>query len=166
MNTIFKILLISITILTACQNEDKKLFWISENKGHINDFIFIAESTNKPYISYDSLLYFLTNEEILSAKKLMFKNFGKIYSNNEFDVYILLKEGSDSGRDYTYIIRTFTKNYRIIDSYDLAYWIDSKNLYCVGSIDQNLIIKRICKQNEEVKIINKEGKITFFSLKH
>ena len=161
MKSIYKILSFCIILLTACETGDKNIFWISEPAGQENDFLFMAESTNVPEIKPDSLIYYLTKEEIVSAEKLTFKNFGKIHSEKEFDVYVLLKEGSDTGRDYTFIIRTFDNDFKIIDSYELASWIDSENLRCYGSIDENLIIKRDCENggNKDVMQIVNDGRI-------
>lgn len=80
----------------------------------------MAESTNVPEIKSDSLMFYLTKEEFLSAEKLTFKNFGKIHSDEQFEVHILLKQGSDTGRDYIFIIRTFDNEFKTIDSYELA----------------------------------------------
>lgn len=151
----------SIILLTACESPEKNLFWISNPYGQEEDFLFMAESTNIPEIKFDSLLFYLTKEEILSAEKLTFKDFGKIHSDKQFDVHILLKEGSDTGRDYTFIIRTFDRDFKIIDSYELASWIDSENLRCYGSINKNLVIKRSCDNGEsnDVRKITNDGRI-------
>ena len=121
----------------------------------------MAESTNIREIGLDSIIFYLTVEEFVSAEKLTFKNFGKIHSNQRFDVHILLKEGSGKGRNYTFIIRTFDSNFMIIDSYELASWIDSENLRCYGSIDENLIINRSCENgiNNDVRQIINDGRI-------
>ena len=161
MKNIFRILSFFIILLTACENKERNLFWISEPNGQENDFLFMAESTNIPEIESDSLMLYLTKEEIFSAEKLTFKNFGKIHSDQRFDVHILLKEGSDTGRNYTFIIRTFDSNFKIIDSYELASWIDSINIRCYGSIDENLIINRSCENgiNNDVRQIINDGRI-------
>ena len=161
MKTKIKIISFLIILLTACESEEKNLFWISELIGQENDFLFMSESTNIPEIKSDSLIYYLTKEEIVSAEKLTFKNYGKIHSDNEFEVYVLLKEGSDTGRDYTFIIRTFDREFKIIDSYELASWIDSENLRCYGSIDENLIVKKNCDngKNKDARQIINDGRI-------
>ena len=161
MKNIFIILSFFIILLTACENKERNLFRISEPNGQENDFLFMAESTNVREIGLDSIMFYLTLEEFVSAEKLTFKNFGKIHSNQRFDVHILLKEGSGKGRNYTFIIRTFDSNFMIIDSYELASWIDSENLRCYGSIDENLIINRSCENaiNNDVRQILSDGRI-------
>ncbi len=157
----FTILAIIVVFLTACESKERNIFWISEPNGKENDFLFMVESTNVAEISSDSLRYFLTQEELVSFKKIKFKNYGKIHSDKRFDVYVILKEGNARGRDYTFVVRTFDKNSKIIDSYDLASWIESKNTHCFGSIDEHLIIRRSCKRgkNIEVKKITNDGSI-------
>ncbi len=161
MKSLLNILSIYLIFLTSCETGAEKIFWISEPDGHENDFLFMAESTNVPEVESDSLIYYLTKEEFFAAEKLTFKNFGRIHSDKEFDVCVLLKEGSDTGRDYTFIIRTFNKKNQLIDSYELAKWIDSENLHCYGSIDKDLIIKRICQDGNEkdIRQIVNDGRI-------
>lgn len=161
MKNLFKTLSFSIILLTACESGEINLFWISEPNGQENDFLFMAESTNVPEIKSDSLMFYLTKEESSSVEKLTFKNFGKIHSDQRFDVYILLKEGSETKRDYTFIVRTFDRDFKMIDSYELASWIDSENLLCYCSIDENLIIKRSCENgvDKDVRQIVNDGRI-------
>lgn len=161
MKTIFRIISLSIILLTACYSEEKKLFRISESTGQENDFLFLAESTNVPEIKPDSLVLYLTKKEFLSTDKLTFKNFGEIYSNEEFEARILLKERSNKGRDYTFILRTFNSEFEIIDSYELAIWNDTENIHCYGSINENLIINKNCEngKNKDVMQIVNDGRI-------
>ena len=162
MKTFYKILpFLVLTILNSCKDKENILFWISEPNGRENDFLFMAESTNILPIKSDSLIYYLTVEEYLSAEKLSFKNFGKIYENEYFKVIVLLKEGSSFGRDYLFIIRTFNNDFKIIDSYELASWIDSEKRYCFGSINDDLIIKRTCNNGnvKDVRQIVNDGRI-------
>lgn len=145
----------------ACESGSKELFWIDAPQGQENDLLFLAESTNLPEIKPDSLIHYLTTEEIFSAEKMTFKDFGVIHEDDRFTVHILLKQGSDNGRDYTFIVRTFNKDFKIIDSYDLATWIDSEDQYCFGSIDKDLIIVRSCDggKNKDVRQILDDGRI-------
>ncbi len=140
-------------------------FWISETSGNENDFLYMAESTNIPEIKTDSLMYYLTEEEFLSAEKLTFKNFGKIHSSKQFDIYVLLKTGSDIGRDYTFILRT-SNNYKIIDSYNLnlAIWCLGKErvskfctthssaVNCRSAICDKYVLFDILKKSHETQI--------------
>lgn len=157
MKPIFKILTLLSLLLAACESDNRSIFWVSVPSGHENDFLFMAESTNIPKIESDSTMYFLTKEELFSAERLTFKNFGKIHSDKQFNVYVLLKEGSDIGRDYTFIIRTYDNDFRPIDSYELASWIDSENRHCYGSINEKLTIERTCMNEEVMDIMQIES---------
>jgi hypothetical protein len=161
MKNIQKILfLLMILILYNCKISDGKLFWINETETNNNDFLFMAESTNVLPIT-DSLTYYLTKKEVFAAEKVVFKNFGKIYENENFKVNVLLRIGSQTGRDYKFIIRTFGKNSKIIDSYELAEWNEQDKRFCFGSIDKKLIITKSCKNSNEkdVKKIANDGRI-------
>ncbi|KAA3639341.1 MAG: hypothetical protein DWQ02_03860 [Bacteroidetes bacterium] len=163
MKNILKTLSVFLILLTACISGDKKLFWIAEPSGHENDFLYMAESTNVPELPPDSLTFYLTSAEILSGEKLTFKNFGTIYKNRAFRLLVLLEEGSGAGRDYTFILRTYDKNFKIIDSYELAAWQEEENRFCFGSIDAELTIKRICEGTTDVRRITNEGRIIAIS---
>lgn len=162
MKTLINILSIFFVVtLIGCDKKENNIFWISEPDGQKNDLLFMAESTNILPLGSDSLMFYLTKDEFLSAEKLTFKNYGKIYENERFKVHVLLKIGSDSGRDYTFIVRTFNHDSKIIDSYNLAEWIDLEKRYCFGSINDNLIIKRSCADGNEknVRQITNDGRI-------
>jgi len=151
MKDVIKILSILLVLsLNGCKEKEKKLFWVSPPGAYENDFLSMAESTN--VLPIDNLNYYLTKKELFSAEQLTFKNFGRIYKNNTFKVVVLFREGSNSGRDYTFIIRTFNHNAKILDSFELATWIESKKRYCFGSINEALIIKRNCNHNNEIDI--------------
>ncbi|MGB1296339.1 MAG: hypothetical protein ACPG6V_12755, partial [Flavobacteriales bacterium] len=89
MKVVLALSLIILMVLIGCETKPAKLFWISEPKGYENDFIFMAESTNVSKIISDSLVYFITKEEFTLKECLIFKDFGKIHSDDHFDVHIL-----------------------------------------------------------------------------
>ena len=150
--------LLILLIFSSCSKSKENLFWISENNGQNNDFLFMAESTNVKTIT-DSLSHYLTIKEIVQAEKVTYKNFGEIYKNTEFKVNIILRIGSKSGRDYKFIVRTFKNNGGIIDSYELAEWNEQDSKYCFGSINKGLIINRNCGKTKDVKQISTDGRI-------
>lgn len=163
---LFKILpIILMTLFTSCGADEQYLFWIEEPGRQENDFLFMAESTNVLPIGRDSLSYYLTKEEIGIAEKLTFKNFGVIHENENYRAIALLKEGSDPGRDYTFIIRTFDQQFKIIGSYELAKWMDFEQQYCFGSINTDLVIRRTCAEGKETDAqqIGKDGRIVAIS---
>tara|TARA_R110002126_G_scaffold100532_1_gene232107 strand:+ start:2589 stop:3092 length:504 start_codon:yes stop_codon:yes gene_type:complete len=157
-----KILFLILTF-GSCSTSEKKLFWISEPSNHRNDFLYMVESTNILPIT-DSLSYYLTTAEFVQAEKVVYKSFGKIYQNENFKTNVILRIGSKTGRDYEFIIRTFNKNGGIIDSYELAKWIEQDKEFCFGSINEQLIINRNCEGEKDIMQITNNGKIVATSL--
>jgi hypothetical protein len=151
----------------GCKDTDKKLFWISENTGQRNDFLYMAESTNVPVIEGDSLKLFLTPSEIESivTDSTTFKNFGKIYEGNEFRVHVLLLSMETVGRFYCFLVRTYDKEFKIIDDCELAAWTEAEKQFCFGSINSDLIIERKCnyKETSDIMRITDQGKIVMTS---
>ena len=162
------IFLLTINIL-SCDKPTDKLFWISEQTNQSNDFLFMTESTNVEALKIDSLKLFLRADELqqLDTTTTSFKNFGRIYSGEKFQVFVLLRSINSSGRNYTFIIKTFDNDWRVIDDYELATWDDEAKKYCFGSISKNLIIERKCDKAEtsDIMEITSEGKIIMTSLK-
>lgn len=146
-------LLTVFLILTSCMNNEEILFKIKPPTKNTNDFLYMAESSNVAYIPREHILKYLTIQEIGAAELFHYKEFETIYENDTFKILILLKEGSDSGRDYTFILRTINLEHKIIDSYDFATWIDSDHMYCFGSINTDLNIKRTCDGGESYEML-------------
>jgi hypothetical protein len=170
-----------IMIMISCKSETDKLFRIEKNADHGNEFLNIVETRNILPIPADSMRKFLNWDEIKSThllesqiystdtvetKTVVFKNYGKIHKSENFQAYVLLRIGNDSlGRDYKFIIRTYSYDWDIIDNFDLAIWDEHNKYYCFGSINKNLIIERRCNDSEvaEIMEIIKNGKIILTS---
>lgn len=148
-------------IMLSCNPFADKIFWISAPDNQRNDFLFMAESTNVLPIPSDSLSYFLTDTEIFSAEKVVYKNYGEVYKNDSFKVNILFRIGAKFGRDYQFIIRTYSNDFKVIDSYELASWVESNESYCFGSLSKDLIIEKECynELEEEIARIKSNGEI-------
>ncbi len=146
-------------ILSCCNNSENILYKISQPTEHRNDILFMAESTSVPKISRDSLLYFITDEELFAAEKFTYKNFGKIYENEKFRVNVILKRGSAPGRDFEFYFRTYSIDSKIIDSYEFASWVESEKKYCHGSINEELTILIDCNGEKDVRQISNNGRI-------
>jgi hypothetical protein len=153
----FKILFLILTFW-SCSKSEKKLFSVSEPNGHRNEFLDMAESTNISPIT-DSLSYYLSIAELVQAEKVIYKNFGNIYQNENFKANVILRIGSKTGRDYKFIIRTFKKDGGIIDSYELAKWIEQDKQFCFGHINEKLIINKDCEDEKDVMKILIDGRI-------
>jgi hypothetical protein len=170
-------LIILILSFISCQSGLDKLFWINENTKHKSDFLFMAESTNILPISADSVRLFLNWNEIKETRYLesniftndtvlpepvIFKAFGEIYKTDYFKLHVIFRDGNDTiGRDYKFMLRTYSHDWEIIDSYDLAIWNKRADKYCFGSINDNLIIEKRCKSSDfsEIMQITENGKI-------
>lgn len=175
------LILIFTTFILSCQSQSDRLFWIDKNTDNQSDFLFMAESTNRPDIAADSLREFLNSDEIRSTRAfesniltndtilptpVRFKNFGEIYKSDKFKINILLRIGNDSlGRDYQFLIRSYSLDWKIIDNYTLAIWNESEKKFCYGSINKKLIIERKCDDSEtsDNMQITKDGKIIMTS---
>lgn len=164
---LIKLLLTLLTIyLPGCEKTDDKLFWINENTEHRSDFLFMAESTNVERLKGDSLkLFFGDQLKTIDTTSATFKNFGKIYQGEKFSVFILLQIIEAIGRNYVFIIHTYDRDFRIIDTFELAIWDESEKQYCFGSIDKDLIIERKCnyKKSTDIMQITSEGEIIMTS---
>ena len=98
----------------------------------------MAELTTILPISADSVRMFLDWDEIEETRYLesqvfpsdtvlpqivIYKNFGEIYNSDMFKIHVIFRNGNDSiGRDYKFVLRTYSLDWEIIDSYDLAKW--------------------------------------------
>lgn len=151
----------------SCETTDDKLFWIDEPTGHRNDLLFLVESTNVAQLRGDSLRLFLTKSEFetIAAPPTIYKNFGQIYKQDDFTVFVLLQEIDTIGRNYNFLIRTYDNDFKIIDDFKLGTWDEKEKQYCFGSINKDLIIKRKCEDKETADImqITKDGKIIMTS---
>jgi len=173
-----KIGLLILTLpLLSCNSDSDKLFLINENSKHHSDFLFMTESTNVLPISADSVKLFLNWNEIdetkylesniypsdtILPKPVVYKDFGEIYKSDNFKLHVILREGNNTiGRDYTFILRTFSLDWKIIESYELASWIDSENRHCYGSVDRKLIVQRTCEdgKTKDIRQIGNNGRI-------
>lgn len=177
---IYRLLILTLSLL-SCQSDSDKLFWINENTENRSDFLFMAESTNISPITADSVRLFLNLDEIKETKYLesviypndttlsqspIYKDFGEIYKTDKFKLHVIFRnENNTIGREYKFTLRTYSLDWRIIDSYDLAVWNKQDNKYCFGSIDKKLIIEKHCKDFEypEIMQITGDGKIIMTS---
>ena len=127
----------------------------------------MAESTNVPNLSGDSLKLFLSSDERkgLDTSTMQYKNFGPIYTTKKFKVFVLLKSIDSFGRDYVFLVRSYNHQWNLIDSFELAIWDEVTKKYCFGSINRNLIIERKCGEGNyyDIRQITDDGKIIMTS---
>ncbi|MEL6672031.1 MAG: hypothetical protein AAFR61_07555 [Bacteroidota bacterium] len=150
--------IVFLLILLSCQSQPAKLFWLAEPKGHRNDLLEMAESTNCVPIVPDSLRFFQTEEEIFSAEKQVFKHFGTLHKNERFSLQVILREGSRPGRDYTFFLRTFDPTKKLIASLPLGVWQEAVGNYCTGYVDERLHIYKHCDEKGSMEFsIQEDG---------
>lgn len=160
MNNYITYLIIIISFFGCTKNENR-IFWVDDINGSNNDFLFLAESTNIKKIEKDSLRFYLTNEEI-AFSNTNFKVFQTIYKNEEYIAKILLNSKQDSnGRNYSFEVRTYSQNHRLIDKIEFAAWKKEEEIFCSGSVFNDLKISKSCKGKKNVDIyqITNTGKI-------
>lgn len=174
------LIFIAFFFLIGCSQTDKKIFWISENTNQQSDFLYMVESTNVLPIPADSVKQFLNWEEIEETRMLesniykdtvlpspvVYKSYGEIYRSDKFKTFVLLRIDNESElRDYKFIIRTYSLDWKIIDSFELAVWNESEKQFCFGSINKNLIITKKCKDSElsDIMQIVEDGRIVLSS---
>ena len=163
-----KLIWIPLTLLLLnCGGTENKLFWIDKAEQHENDFLFLAESTNIEKLKADSLNLFLSKDELANydSGTTNYKNFGQIYKGDKFKVFVLLRSIDTQGRDYTFLIRTFDNDWKLIDDFELGAWDETKSKYCIGSINKNLVIEKRCEDKgiSDIMQITDEGKIVMTS---
>ena len=167
-----QLILILLTVnLLGCKKTNDKLFWnsstTSERNDRLHDLLFMTESTNVETLKVDSLKLFLRADEFAAfdSASTSYRNFGQIHKGDKFRVFVLLRSIDTYGRDYTFMIRTFDKDWKVIDDFVLATWDEREKAFCFGSIDKNLIIERKCdnKETSDIMQITNEGKIIMTS---
>lgn len=157
-----------MSIMSSCNSESDKLFWINDNTNQKSDLLYMAESTNVLPISTDSIKFYLKNSEIVETRLLesnisitdgtettkppVFKNFGKLHQSDKFNLFVIFRDGMNiKGRDYQFILRTYDNNHKIIDSYIIAKWNKGKDEYCFGELKKNLDIIKECDKGRSIE---------------
>jgi hypothetical protein len=121
----------------------------------------MAESTNILPIEKDSLYLYLSKDELelieydrenqndTSVCSMIYKDYGELYKTKNFSLRILFRNACNNGpRDYVFFLRSYSPEYRLIDSYELAVWKEEEHTYCFGSIDKKLQIAKQCDHSK------------------
>lgn len=172
-----------LLIILSCEQKqkDNRLFWIDETTDERNDFLDMVESSNIE-TSPDSLRSFLTRDEYFQTglsdsrlyfegervpKQVRFKKYQQLKTNGNYRALILLRIGNEANRNYRFIIRTYSDEWRIIDSYEFAVWDQNIQEFCYGSINNQLTIEKRCGGNEtpEIMTVTKKGEILAHHIK-
>lgn len=138
-----------LILFFGCAENDDRLYWVDYIDGNDRDLLFLAESTNIKYIEKDSLKFYLTNEE-LAFNNSKFKVFQTIYQSDTFVAKVLFNSKQNSpGRNYSFEVRTYTNNHRLIDKFEFASWKKQEKLFCSGTIFNDLKITKICESKSD-----------------
>ena len=133
--------IIALIAMASCTN-DKPIFDVKvlDSEGSKVQFV-----PNMPLqIIQDSTLYYYTNSDILKAINGAEISKGvSIYKSGKFEIRVIVIEYFERNRSfYDIIIRTFSNDFKIIDSYIMA--STTNNLNCDGIINENLEITTTC----------------------
>lgn len=140
-------------------NQIPDLFFISDRE----DFIYMAESTNIPPLSIDSISFYFNNN-IEQKPGCIYKNFGVIENNRFYSVNILLiNDTTLNKRKYEFLLITYNVKHEVIDSYSFASLDDNTNRLCVGRINSYLTIFTKCDNEEIIKEIDTMGHFRAYS---
>ncbi|CAL2088506.1 hypothetical protein [Tenacibaculum sp. 190524A02b] len=145
-----------IFINISCNSNIDKLFYVDD----YNDLVFLANSTNIKEISSKES-YLLSDINTLESN-FSYKNYGKIYTNENYEVFVIFSRIEIPELQYSAEIKTFNKKTKkVIDSFYLAGYNHDSGELCTGSIDKKLVIKHACDSHEFKirKRINTFGKI-------
>lgn len=145
-----------IFINISCNSDIDKLFCVDD----YNDLVFLAESTSIEEINSKEN-YLLSDVNTLDSN-FSYKNYGKIYTNENYEVFVIFSKTEIPELQYSAEIKTFNKKTRkVIDSFYLAGYNHDSGELCTGSIDTKLVIKHTCDSHKFKirKRINTFGKI-------
>ena len=142
--------LFSVVFLAACQTE-KPIFHIYGPDGHRNDFLYMAESTNVPPVARKAMMAFLSPAEIVESEEIVYKHFGMIHQAAQFNLRVFLKIGNRWDRDYQFLLRTYTREGKFIDSFVLAEWVTETKSYCFGELYLDMVIHQSCEEGQSFR---------------
>jgi hypothetical protein len=140
--TSISILLCILISCISCQ-QDKTLFetTVEENAGFKN-VSFIPDMRFIQVL--DSPYYYFNKEDFKIAMAGSVDKGDKIYSSDKFDMRVMLRTYYLLDREeYEFVLRTFTTDFKIIDSYVMS--STHKDIACNGSINNSLKIKTTCE---------------------
>ena len=131
---------IGLIAIASCSN-NKPLFEVTvlDSEGSKVQFV-----PNMPFeIIKDSSYYFYSKEDYLKVMSADISKGNQIYKSDKFEMRVILRNYTKlDGNTFEFILRTFSNDFKIIDSYIMA--STTKNLNCDGVINGNLEITTTC----------------------
>ncbi|WP_194851038.1 hypothetical protein [Nonlabens antarcticus] len=139
----------------SCADNDPlfKVDIIKKNEEKVVQFV-----PNMPFeIIQDSAYQYFTNEDY---KKVLVASISKgkqIYKSDKFQIRVILRTYSNAdGKSYEFVLRSFSKDFKIIDSYIMA--SNTNDIDCTGILNDDLRIETICDGTVEIAYVDEYGK--------
>ncbi|BAO54292.1 hypothetical protein [Nonlabens marinus] len=108
------------------------------------DFKNVSFEPNMQFVTVmDSAYQYFSKEDYKMVLAGSVARGETIYQSDKFSLKILLRTYNLVDREeYEFVLRTFSKDFKIIDSYVMSSTLN--NLSCDGSIDNDLVITKTC----------------------
>lgn len=134
--------IIAVLIFTASCKNNENLFEmkvIDKDDKKVVQFI--------PNMSFevikDSAYFYFSKKDYQNVLGASISKGEQIYKSDKFEVRVILRTYAGAkGNKYEFVLRTFSKDFKIIDSYVMASTINDK--ICTGIVDANLSITTTC----------------------
>lgn len=145
----------ALMLLSSCSN-DKPIFKVDIVEENGNKVQYVP---NMPFESLnDSAYYYFSKEDykkVMGAEILKGK---EIYKSDKFRMRVILRKYTQVERNsFEFVLRTFSKDFKIIDSYIMA--STAGNLNCNGVINGDLEIITTCADGAQtITTVNEYGK--------
>jgi oligoribonuclease NrnB/cAMP/cGMP phosphodiesterase (DHH superfamily) len=137
------LIIILAVIITASCTKNKALFEakvIDKDGKNVLQYL-----PNMPFeIIEDSTYFYFTKEDYEKILAAEISKGKKIYKSEKIDLRVILRTyPSKDGNLHELVLRTFSKDFKTIDSYVIASTLN--NVACNGSINNNLEISTTCE---------------------
>ncbi|WP_156340010.1 hypothetical protein [Nonlabens sp. YIK11] len=130
-----------IGILASCSN-DKPIFKVDIIEQEAGDKVEFVP--NMPFeIIRDSSYFYFSKEDYYKVLGAEISKGKQIYKSDKFEIRVILRKYMNAkGTSFEFVLRSFSKDFKIIDSYVMASSV--KDLNCNGVIDGKLNITTTC----------------------
>ncbi|PRP65684.1 hypothetical protein [Nonlabens agnitus] len=130
-----------IGIVTSCSN-DKAIFKVDIIEQETGDKIEFVP--NMPFeLIKDSTYFYFSKEDYYKVMVADISKGKQIYKSDKFEIRVILRKYMNAkGTYFEFVLRSFSKDFKIIDSYVMASTIEELN--CNGVIDGKLNITTTC----------------------
>ena len=151
------LILVFLTASIVACSTDKKLFTtqVAENGEYKN----VSFEPNMEFTEViDSAYQYFTKEDYKMILTGSISKGNTIHKTDKFSLKVMLRTYKLVDRDeYEFVLRTFSKDFKIIDSYVMSSTIN--NISCDGSINSELIVKTTCADGtSKTAVIDEYGK--------